>query len=179
MQIIDDRQLRILMTAAHHFAIHFGQRGLSEPEDIAQIAMLRLLSKNDGRAPSLRWLRKVVRSIAYDTGRAYAREQRFLPIQSLDALEVHTIDRARPIGRGDSRLHSSNPSESLAVEDERILLATLLKQLTPAHRHALVLQSEGHSYQRIGQLTGSNVGTVRSRIHYARMKARELLKGVV
>ncbi|MGL1585761.1 sigma factor-like helix-turn-helix DNA-binding protein [Vibrio parahaemolyticus] len=41
-----------------------------------------------------------------------------------------------------------------------------------------MLYSEGHSYEEISQLTNVKLGTVRSRLHYARRRAKKLLAGL-
>ena len=50
-----------------------------------------------------------------------------------------------------------------------------LGQIPEEQRQALLLLSEGRTYQEIAQLTDSQVGTVRSRIHYARIKVQKLI----
>ena len=51
-----------------------------------------------------------------------------------------------------------------------------LAQLSPEHRTVLVLREyEGLSYQEIADALGCRIGTVMSRLHYARRRARELL----
>lgn len=67
--------------------------------------------------------------------------------------------------------------ESFAPEDAaRIHLA--LDQLEPAQREVLVLRFlEELSYEEISQIVECPVGTVRSRIHYAKAHLRRLLEG--
>ena len=50
-----------------------------------------------------------------------------------------------------------------------------LSQLPDEQRLALLLVSEGRTYLEIAQLTNNEVGTVRSRIHYARKKVQKLI----
>lgn len=52
-----------------------------------------------------------------------------------------------------------------------------LGRLPPEQREALVLKfMEGLSYEQIAEVTGSPVGTVRSRLHYAKAALRRLLE---
>ena len=52
-----------------------------------------------------------------------------------------------------------------------------LDQLEPTHREVLVLRFlEELSYDEIGQIVGCPVGTVRSRIHYAKARLKLLLE---
>jgi RNA polymerase sigma-70 factor (ECF subfamily) len=50
-----------------------------------------------------------------------------------------------------------------------------LRELPRTQRLALVLWLCGYDYFEITQITGADLGTVRSRIHHARHKARQLL----
>jgi RNA polymerase sigma-70 factor (ECF subfamily) len=60
--------------------------------------------------------------------------------------------------------------------DQEALLRGL-DALSPAHREALVLAFiEGLSYEEICGITGANLGTVRSRIHYAKRALRDYLE---
>lgn len=79
------------------------------------------------------------------------------------------------------------PIESLAAEPaveedaaelpfETHEMQRSLAALSPAHREALLLRFfEDLTYEQIAQLTGATVGTIRSRIHYAKRALRESL----
>ena len=54
-------------------------------------------------------------------------------------------------------------------------LDSVLHQLNPAFRTVLILYAEGYEYAEIAQMTKVSIGTVRSRLHYARKAAQELL----
>jgi RNA polymerase sigma-70 factor (ECF subfamily) len=72
--------------------------------------------------------------------------------------------------------HEAEPS--FAVEDAAMVHAGLEK-LAPAHREVLVLRFiEEMSYEEISQITGCEVGTVKSRIHYAKRALRRQLEQV-
>jgi RNA polymerase sigma-70 factor, ECF subfamily len=59
-------------------------------------------------------------------------------------------------------------------EDARLLAA--LGRLSPEHRAVLVLKDlEGQRYEDIAQVLDVPIGTVRSRLHRARMELRDLL----
>jgi len=61
---------------------------------------------------------------------------------------------------------------------DREELERCLDFLSPEHREALVLRYfEEMSYEDIARATGSNVGTVRSRIHYGKQSLQQLWKG--
>ncbi len=65
--------------------------------------------------------------------------------------------------------------ESFSPEDAARIHAAL-DELEPTHREVIVLRFlEELSYDEIGQIVGCPVGTVRSRIHYAKSKLKRLL----
>ena len=59
---------------------------------------------------------------------------------------------------------------------QRVMLAT--QGLRAPVRHALVMHANGYSYEEIANATNANIGTVRSRIHYGRKRARELVSEI-
>lgn len=65
----------------------------------------------------------------------------------------------------------------LEQADLRRLIQEQLLRLTPEHRAILVLRDiQGLAYEEIGGLLGLEPGTVRSRLHRARMDLKERLK---
>ena len=63
---------------------------------------------------------------------------------------------------------------NVAVDTEEVRLK--LDQLSTEHREALVLRFlEDMSYEEIARVTGNTLGTVRSRIHYAKQALRRAL----
>src|SRR2546423_9519034 len=72
----------------------------------------------------------------------------------------------------------SRPGAALErAEDERTLQAAL-GRLTPEHRAVLVLKDiDGRKYDAIADILGVPIGTVRSRLHRARLELRDRLTG--
>ncbi len=69
-------------------------------------------------------------------------------------------------------------TEESAPPLDREELERCLDSLSPDHREALVLRYfEEMSYEDIARVTSSNVGTVRSRIHYGKQALQQLWKG--
>jgi RNA polymerase sigma-70 factor (ECF subfamily) len=55
-----------------------------------------------------------------------------------------------------------------------------LAALNHEHRTILVLREiDGHSYEQIAEILELPVGTIRSRLHRARLQLRDQLKGVI
>jgi RNA polymerase sigma-70 factor (ECF subfamily) len=65
-------------------------------------------------------------------------------------------------------------SDAFGADDAARIHAGL-SRLAPRHREALVLRyMEGMSYEEIASVVGCGVGTVRSRIHYAKRELRRI-----
>lgn len=70
-----------------------------------------------------------------------------------------------------------NPAEKLDLSEQGSVISESLRQLPDSQRAVVVLHDiEGFSYQEISDIVGANIGTVRSRLHYGRLKLRELLE---
>jgi RNA polymerase sigma-70 factor (ECF subfamily) len=108
-----------------------------------------------GAFPS--WLYRIARHRAL----AELRKKR-LPLASLEGIEV--------IEEGDDEEFSREEAEQVQAA---------LARLAPCHREVLLLRFfEGLSYEEISQVTGSHLGTVRSRIHYAKRALRRVIQEV-
>jgi len=159
---------------AKRMARRYGRIGLQEPDDIAQNAMLKLLNRKDDRQPTMGWLYKTVRSAAMDAGRQAARDARYLWRPGDDDSLSSLWERADENGW----VHMNG---KYVIREEHIdmdlmpRLQNMLAMLTMPLRQVLVLYSEGYSYQEIAAVTKANIGTVRSRLHYARKRAKDLL----
>jgi RNA polymerase sigma-70 factor (ECF subfamily) len=76
-------------------------------------------------------------------------------------------------------------AEEISAEDESGLSAALnaeelrwgLSQLSPPHGECLILHFlEGFSLKEVADITGVTLGTVKSRLHYAKKALREVLE---
>jgi len=78
-----------------------------------------------------------------------------------------------------SQLADSGPSPAQALDfkEQEAVIEASLKELPDTQRAVVVLHDiEGLSYQEISEIVGANLGTVRSRLHYGRLKLRQLLE---
>jgi RNA polymerase sigma-70 factor (ECF subfamily) len=76
-------------------------------------------------------------------------------------------------------LAEEGADDDFSAEDAERVHAALGK-LAPEHREVLLLRFfEGMAYEDIARVTGCQVGTVRSRIHYAKRALRRVLEGVL
>lgn len=84
---------------------------------------------------------------------------------------------------GDERVPGSkepfNPAQGLERKELRAALDAAMARLSPEHRAVFVLHAvEGMSYKDIAEAVGCPIGTVMSRLHYARKRLQGLLAWV-
>lgn len=74
----------------------------------------------------------------------------------------------------------AGPEELVRLQEQARLIEESLAQLPDEQRIVVVLRDiEGFAYEEIAEIVGATQGTVRSRIHYGRLKLRELLRPYV
>ncbi len=167
-------QLSSIVAQTKRMARKYGQIGLVEPDDIAQEVMLKVMNRKNGDSPSGGWLYKAVHSSAMDAGRKASREKRFLK-RDFQENELMMVSEKACYESYRARRIDSAEDIRLDLYPE---LNNLLEGLSQPMRQALLLYGEGYSYEEIARITKTKIGTVRSRLHHARRKARALL-GVI
>lgn len=140
-----------------------GDVGLAE--DAAQEAFIRAwvnLPNFILSAPLKSWLYRIAINAALDVLRKKPEE---------------SIEESRASMVSDQALGP----ESALIEKERVeVVRQAMEGLPEASRSVLVLREYGElSYQEIAKVLDIPIGTVMSRLNYARNKLRELLKGVL
>jgi RNA polymerase sigma-70 factor (ECF subfamily) len=140
--------------------------------DAVQDGMLKAvlhLGNFDGRSGFRTWLLRIVTNAARDLGRRRRRRR----WQSLDdgTLAAQSLDAP-----ADSNGH--DPSLGLMREDLRMVVQKALAKLSPSTRETFVLFAEAElSYKEIAECQNVPIGTVMSRLHYARQKLQKYLDG--
>ena len=72
-----------------------------------------------------------------------------------------------------------NPTEGLEKDELRKRIDEAMAKLTEAHRTVLVLHEfQGLEYKEIAKRVGISIGTVMSRLFYARRRMASLLQGL-
>jgi len=129
------------------------------------VKALTHLNGFEGRSSFKTWLLRVVSNAALDLGRQRGRRETV----SLEAAEVRDSDLSLLLV----------PDESTARLDRaelRILLDQALRKLSEPQRRTFVLHAEaGLSYREVAEVMNISIGTVMSRLYYARQKLRNLL----
>ncbi|UCC97787.1 MAG: sigma-70 family RNA polymerase sigma factor [Phycisphaerales bacterium] len=128
-------------------------------EDIAQEVFLaayrKLGSFDPARSSFSTWLFTIARN------------------RSINAMKKR---RAASVGRPPERMNSTGPADAIEQDELYARLDAALNALVPRHRRALVLaEFEDLSYEKIAQIEGVRVGTVKSRINRAKKKLRSAL----
>ncbi len=134
--------------------------------DAVQEAFIKALTHLDGfqgRSSFKTWLLRVVSNAALDLGRQRGRRETL----SLDS---------RATGTGEPPVAYEDPARGLERADLRRLLDQALAVLPEAQRRTFVLHVDGGlSYREVAEVLGISVGTVMSRLFYARQKLRAFL----
>ena len=140
-----------------------------EAEDVAQEAFVQAyvkLSSFHRESAFYTWLYRIAFNVAVSRRRRKKNEV------SLDA------------GREESGREPADdlevPGEHLLREERAHLVHAALDSLSEEHRTILVLREmEGFEYEQISEILDLPTGTVRSRLHRARLQLREQLKVVL
>jgi RNA polymerase sigma-70 factor (ECF subfamily) len=92
-----------------------------------------------------------------------------------DAVGLQNIDPASAT----TPRHDLAPATRLSDKEIRARIDTAIARLTPEHREVIVLREiEGLEYQEIADRVGISIGTVMSRLFYARKKLQTMLRDV-
>jgi RNA polymerase sigma-70 factor, ECF subfamily len=132
----------------------------------AFIKALTHLPSFQGRSSFKTWLLRVVSNASLDLGRQRGRRETL----SMDALGEKNREELEP-------LIVQEPGRNLERADLRHKLQEVLAQLPHAQRQTFVLHAEAElSYREVADVLGISIGTVMSRLYYARLKLRALLE---
>jgi len=136
--------------------------------DAVQEGFVKALTHLDGfqgRSSFKTWLLRIVSNAALDLGR----QRRRRDLLSLDPVAARDADIPLPAT-------APEPGRELEHQDLRQLLDAALESLPEAQRRTFVLHVDGElSYREVADVLGISIGTVMSRLFYARQKLRGLL----
>ncbi len=161
----------------HRRAFSFAYRmtgNREDAEDLIQDAFLRAyraLDRYDPERPFDRWLYRIITNLFIDRLRSK-------PRQSILSLDLPMEGSDGDMLFSDIADEAADPSEIVLrdVMDERLQRALLA--LPPQFRRTVVLTDvEGMSYDEAADVLGCAVGTIRSRLHRARVMMRHALAG--
>ena len=141
-------------------------------EDCAQEVFLRVYSHLDTYEPQAKFttfLFRIARNLWIDRMRSAAVHGKPLSLEASSGGEGRSLQE-----RVASRVQS--PVEILAREEQQEALRRAIDQLPDEQKAVVILgEIQGMKYQDIGEILGVPVGTVKSRMHTAMEKLKDLL----
>jgi RNA polymerase sigma-70 factor (ECF subfamily) len=138
--------------------------------DLSQEAWVKAwqrLHQFHGESSFATWATRIVINLCLDDLRRQKRAQ----LESIEQMddEAGGVERQLPV-------EVPNPTERLEREEMRQRIDQALGQLTPEHRTVLVLHEfEELEYKEIAKRMGCSIGTIMSRLFYARRRLAALL----
>jgi RNA polymerase sigma-70 factor, ECF subfamily len=142
---------------------------VEDARDVVQEAFVQAFIKLDsfrGHSAFYTWLYR----IAFNISAGHRRKYR----------PVGSIDRNREQLGLDPVDNINGPVEQLEQQERCRQVRHALKKLSDEHRKVLVLREiEGCDYETIAEILDMPLGTVRSRLHRARLQLKEELKEVI
>jgi RNA polymerase sigma-70 factor (ECF subfamily) len=140
-----------------------------EAYDVVQDAFVQAFTKLETfsrQAAFYTWLYR----IAFN--QAISRRRRQRPVISVE--QTKELTGEEPLGKDDA------PGDRLQRQERAATVQSALAALAEEYRTVIVLREiDGCDYETIGEILDLPVGTVRSRLHRARMQLREHLKTVL
>lgn len=140
----------------------------SHAEDLFQELLIKAYGKLDELASIEEpgsWLARVMYNLFIDERRRFARQR------------LHTVEEGSMSGDGIAGLSGGEDPVRDNERRERFeALDAALAQLSDEHRIVVLLHdTEGYKLTEIQELTGTPVGTIKSRLHRARARLKEIL----
>lgn len=140
--------------------------------DLAQEVFLkawRALPKFEARSSFYTWIYRITHNVTYD----WLRKKKITGSEFDDTLGTPDIAAgAHTVPYGDTSPDTLMENRELGSE-----IKAALQELSPEHRAIILLKEiDGLSYQEISESLGITMGTVMSRLFYARKKLQTLLQ---
>ena len=131
----------------------------------------RALPRFEAKARFSTWLYRIAHNVVYD----WARKRK---IESAGELNDEIFERERIDASSFTTPAGGESPDSTMVQAElRVKIQIALGKLSPDHREVVLLKDvQGLSYKEIAEAMSSTLGTVMSRLFYARQKLQALLK---
>jgi RNA polymerase sigma-70 factor (ECF subfamily) len=148
-------------------------RNEEDARDLSQGAWVKgwqRLHQFQGDSSFSTWMTRVVINLCLDELRKMKRRR----TESMDQLadENGGVERQIPV-------ETVNPTERLERHELRERIDEALEKLSDNHRTVMVLHEfEGLEYKKIAEIMKCSIGTVMSRLFYARKKMASLLAGL-
>lgn len=129
------------------------------------------LPRFEARARFSTWLYRIAHNAVYD----WTRRRK---IEAVGELDDGVFERERIDSSSRTTPHAADAPDAAMVGGElRDKIEAALAKLSPEHREVVLLKDvQGLAYKEISEVMKTSIGTVMSRLHYARKKLQTLLK---
>jgi len=142
--------------------------------DLAQEVFIKAwqaLPRFEAKARFSTWLYRISHNVVYD----WVRKRKIESVGELND-EIFEKDRIDPAS-STTPSGGESPDSSMSLGELRVKIEIALSKLSAEHREVVILKDvQGLSYKEIADVMGSTLGTVMSRLFYARQKLQALLK---
>jgi RNA polymerase sigma-70 factor (ECF subfamily) len=129
------------------------------------------LPRFEARARFSTWLYRIAHNAVYD----WNRKRRIESVGELDD-NLFNSEQIDPASNTTPSTVGA-PDDSLAQSELRVKIELALSKLSDEHRQVVVLKDvQGLSYKEISNIMETSLGTVMSRLHYARQKLQTMLQ---
>ena len=150
-------------------------RNEQDATDIAQEAFVRAwqaIRKFQKNASFYTWLYRITTNLCID----FVRKRERRPTTTFE----EAIDPDTDADVNEPPSTNPLPTDELRRKELRLQIYAALRELSPAHRVVIQLREfDGLDYAEIARAVGCSIGTVMSRLHYARKHLQKLLKDAI
>ncbi len=142
--------------------------------DLAQDSFIKAwkaLPRFENRSKFSTWLFRISHNVVYD----WMRKKKIRSEGELDdeLLGANQID----MSASTAPKQSLRPDQAMEGNELRREIEGALNKLSPEHKETIVLREvQGMDYKEIAEVMGCSLGTVMSRLFYARKKLQQILK---
>ena len=144
--------------------------------DLAQDSFVKAwksIKRFRGRSSFYTWIYRIVMNVTIDWLRK--KQVKGAGVEFDDAIQLRAVNPAsKTLPKADPL-----PYERMERTEVRARIDNAITQLSPEHRAVILMkETEGMQYHEIAEALGCSIGTVMSRLFYARKKLQNLLKDV-
>lgn len=161
-------------------AVHRIIGNTEEAEEIVQDTFLKLhqnIDKFKSNSSFAAWLFRIAHNACMDRLRGKQRRKMFQFISFDPQISGERDESEEGAIMAQLPDPGLSPAGILDSTEQSAIIEESLKKLPESQRTVVVLHDiEGFSYQEIADIVGASLGTVRSRLHYGRIKLRDLLE---
>ena len=166
-----------VLVTKHHGRVYAMIQNMVKNEadswDLAQevfVKVWKALPKFEARARFSTWMYRITHNVVYD----WMRKRK---METAGELDDNLLNReAIAAGAQATPARTARPDEALSQGELRASIEGALEKLSPEHREAILLREvQGLEYKEIADVMECSIGTVMSRLFYARKKLQSLL----